>query len=516
MLWAARDYARAGEYRREALIVGRAIDDGSLVARSLNRVGNWHVNLDEPRAGLPFHEEALAIFERLGDDAGVAETVDLIAMAHHVSGDLRAAAVHYERSVALFTRKGDRRGLANALGLLALSGPSFHASPTTPFSTPTTDAEVRAPESIRMAHEIGWRAGETFLRLLISDCLAWRGEYDHALPLAREALAAAQEIAHLEWSVGTHRLLGVILLDLLAPEAARVHLETAHELAQRLGSRLWLRWTAALLAVARCEAGDLAGATDILDRAWDSGSQHAPIPWPDAKDLTLGERQLWLAKAQIALACGYPEDALRIVDARLASERDTHHGDELGVPRLSLLRAEALVSLERTDEAMSALEQARAWATRQHALSMMWRIEAAEGHIHRRARRRLDARRAFDAARVITDELARRIADDEVRVRFQQRVETLVPAAAAPSARRAAKVAFGGLTARERDVAKLVAKGKANKAIARQLGIGDRTVEGYVASALSKLGFTSRTQLAGWVAEKAVPSSGAEPSSRRS
>ena len=107
----------AGEYRRDALTVARALGDESLVARSLNRVGNWHVNLEEPHAGLPHHEEALAIFERLGDPRGVAETVDLIAMAHHVGGDQRAAASYYERSVALFTQMDDRRGLANALGI---------------------------------------------------------------------------------------------------------------------------------------------------------------------------------------------------------------------------------------------------------------------------------------------------------------------------------------------------------------------------------------------------------------
>ena len=47
-------------------------------------------------------------------------------------------------------------------------------------------------------------------------------------------------------------------------------------------------------------------------------------------------------------------------------------------------------------------------------------------------------------------------------------------------------------------VAELVARGKPNRAIARHLGIGERTVEGYVAGALGKLGFTSRTQLAAW------------------
>src|SRR5690349_13738420 len=108
-LWAARDYERAGVYRREALELARALGDESLVARSLNRVGNWYANLDEPQAGLPHHEEALAIFERLGDKTGVAETVDLIAMGHHVGGEEPAAASYYERSVKLFSEMDDRR-----------------------------------------------------------------------------------------------------------------------------------------------------------------------------------------------------------------------------------------------------------------------------------------------------------------------------------------------------------------------------------------------------------------------
>jgi non-specific serine/threonine protein kinase len=53
-------------------------------------------------------------------------------------------------------------------------------------------------------------------------------------------------------------------------------------------------------------------------------------------------------------------------------------------------------------------------------------------------------------------------------------------------------------------VAELIAHGKANRVIARELGIGERTVEGYVASALAKLGFASRTQLAAWAVEKGM------------
>ncbi|NKY49257.1 LuxR C-terminal-related transcriptional regulator [Nocardia vermiculata] len=54
------------------------------------------------------------------------------------------------------------------------------------------------------------------------------------------------------------------------------------------------------------------------------------------------------------------------------------------------------------------------------------------------------------------------------------------------------------LTRRERDVARLVAAGHSNKRIASELVISVRTAETHVEHILTKLGFTSRTQVAGW------------------
>ncbi|HSV41560.1 MAG TPA: LuxR C-terminal-related transcriptional regulator [Nocardioidaceae bacterium] len=58
------------------------------------------------------------------------------------------------------------------------------------------------------------------------------------------------------------------------------------------------------------------------------------------------------------------------------------------------------------------------------------------------------------------------------------------------------------LTAREREVAELIAEGLTNKAIAARLVISQRTAQGHVENILSKLGFTSRTQVAAWVADQ--------------
>jgi DNA-binding NarL/FixJ family response regulator len=61
-----------------------------------------------------------------------------------------------------------------------------------------------------------------------------------------------------------------------------------------------------------------------------------------------------------------------------------------------------------------------------------------------------------------------------------------------------------GLTARELDVVALIGEGRANKEIALQLGIGERTARTHVSNILRKLGLTSRTQLALWAVRERV------------
>ena len=61
-----------------------------------------------------------------------------------------------------------------------------------------------------------------------------------------------------------------------------------------------------------------------------------------------------------------------------------------------------------------------------------------------------------------------------------------------------------GLTGREREVLRLVAAGKANKDIAAELCISERTARTHVSGILTKLGLTSRTQAALWAVREGL------------
>jgi len=60
------------------------------------------------------------------------------------------------------------------------------------------------------------------------------------------------------------------------------------------------------------------------------------------------------------------------------------------------------------------------------------------------------------------------------------------------------------LTKRELEVATLVARGLTNRSIAGQLYLSVRTVDTHVDHVLTKLGFSTRTQLAAWAYESGL------------
>ena len=96
----------------------------------------------------------------------------------------------------------------------------------------------------------------------------------------------------------------------------------------------------------------------------------------------------------------------------------------------------------------------------------------------------------------------------ELLERVQLRATEVAPppavAPAAPSPR--PNGGAGGLTRRELDVVALVADGKSNKVIARQLELSEHTVKLHLHHIIAKLGVQNRTGAARWFLARAAPS----------
>jgi DNA-binding CsgD family transcriptional regulator len=489
-LWAGRDYARTGEYHQQAFELARARNDARLIAHSLNRVGNWRLNVEQPVEARACHQEALEILERLDDRPGIADTLDLLGMASYLASDLIQGTAYYKRAVALSRELDDRQGLINSLATMTLRSPTYQTNTMVSANASLAEAAREGDAALKIAVEIGQRSGESYALWMLAYCLGPQGEYARALEVGRRAVQIADDIEHRQWMTAARCALGMLYLDLLALSDARQTLERALALAYETGSHIWIRCAAGALASVCVTQGALDRAEVVLDDALGA----------DAPMQTLPQRHVWSARAELALARGNASLALDIADQMTACAPNAAGGP--AILRVTPLRAAALAALQRWEEAEAALLAARATADTYGARSVLWRIDAALGTLYGAVRRPADAERACSSAQSMIAELAARITDAQLREQFVQRATAQLPRAHPASPRRAEKQAFGGLTAREREVAALIAQGQSNRAVADTLVVSERTVETHVSSILNKLAFTSRAQIAAWVAER--------------
>jgi len=492
LLWAGRDYARAGDYYRRALDLARTMDDPTTLAHSLNRLGNWHLNVEQPQEALRCHQEALATFQARSDRRGKAATLDLLGMASFLSGDLIQGTSYCQQAIVLLRELDDRQRLISSLVTLMMCGGVYETETLVEASVGFADALHFGEQALKIAGEIGSRSDEAHTLIQMAMCLGPRGEYARALEVAQQGLAIAEEIEHRQWMAAGHRALGALYLDLLALSEARSHLEQALALAQEIGSWNWIRIISGFLAPTYLLHHDQASADSLLTAA---------LP-PDAPMQTLGQRLVWAARADLALARDDPRLALHITDQLLASVVSLSRASS--IPCLAKLRGEAFIKLKQAAEAETILQEARMTALKHGLRPVLWRICLTQGKYAHAQRRYEEAERRFAEALQLLEALASSLPDQPFRQHFLQHAQALFPRTRQPSAHRLAKKTFEGLTERERTVAALIARGKSNREIAQELFVTPRTIETHVHSILSKLGFTSRAQIAVWATEKGL------------
>ncbi len=483
MLWASQDYAQTGRYYQQAFELARSMNDQKALGHSLNRIGNWHLNVEHPADAHWHHQEALKVFENLADRRGIAETLDLLGMASYLGGNLAQGTEYYRRAIILFHELEDKRGLVSSLATLTMRAPTYQ---TDTLGAVDSLAEVSkdGEAALRIARETGQRSDEVYSQIFMSMCLGSQGDYRQAFDLAQGALATATEIDHRQWIIASTFALGAVHLDILALDAAQRYLERALSLARNSGSQHWLNSSAGLLALVYLEHRQFERADVLLNQFLD-----AMIPIR-----TLGHRLLWRARVEWALRKGDVQTAMHALD-RLSDAVSRLSGEGTGV-RMLKLRGEALTQLNQYTEAEATLQAALDMAFAQGVRPLQWRLHLSLARLHQNQKHHRQADQYLMQVRTVVDELSVKIPERSLAAIFKQNAMALTD--------QPFKAQAGGLTQRECEVALLIAEGKSNRQIAESLVLGERTVETHVGNILSKLGFVSRAQVAVWVVEQGL------------
>jgi ATP/maltotriose-dependent transcriptional regulator MalT len=240
--------------------------------------------------------------------------------------------------------------------------------------------------------------------------------------------------------------------------------------------------------------GDFTKAAESYRQA----SRYGQSPEPGFALLRLAEGRLQLAEAAMRRVLDQPQNRVRRAPAlvacveimiaagdyrtaRSAAEELSAFAAEMDAPFLKALSAQSMgVVMLAEGDARAALAMLReAW--------MAWQEVEAPYHAARVRVQLGLACRALgddDAAELELDS-ARRVFERLAAAPDVTRVDTLM--------KMAARSGVGALTPRELEVIGLVATGKTNRAIARQLSISERTVDRHVSSILMKLELESRS-----------------------
>ncbi len=319
------------------------------------------------------------------------------------------------------------------------------------------------------------------------------------------ALADLRRGAELAERTGRERVLLMLTIESVATlvELGRIAEATAAaeegvERARLAGSARILLWAQCELASARLAAGDVAAALRHAGDAAAAGTRpdfHAAgqpgwclgTALVAAGNPQRGREEMLSAFGGPGLPGVLPVDrpaaTADLVEAHLACGDVDAAEQALAGPALGIARSAVLLARERPREAVAAAANVPTGAPLLAARTRLaeGRALAAAGERGAAREALIDAESAFDGYGALR---LRSEATRELR-RLGHRV---LRAATAP--------AGGPLTAREREIAELVAAGRTNREVAEQLVLSTRTIEAHVRNIYGKLGVRSRVELA--------------------
>ncbi|MGH2357473.1 MAG: ATP-binding protein [Candidatus Limnocylindria bacterium] len=316
--------------------------------------------------------------------------------------------------------------------------------------------------------------------------VAWaQGDWDEALARGEHALAdrgCERAAVMARWPIG------YVELGRGDTDAAAAQLSAAEEFGEASGVAdfvLGASWGLAELAsMTGDHEGAIARSEAALALARRTGERTRLVPFA-------------VTGVRARLAAGRPGDAQRWLAEMTELLRPV---DWYAAPALD--HAAGLVELATGSmgAARSALERAvRGWSARGRTWEGLWACLDLAACFMR-------VSRALEAANLIAEvrEAARRLGSAPLLERAEE-LERL------NRRRRTEEVAWHPLTAREYEVARLIATGLTNAEIAAELSVSRRTVSAHVEHVLAKLGAARRTEIASWVATTAPAASATTP-----
>jgi predicted ATPase/class 3 adenylate cyclase/DNA-binding CsgD family transcriptional regulator len=444
-------YADLPDQADEALRIARQLDNPPLLARALAARGL--IGFDS-EAAQEYRSEAIGLARKLGDRLRLSHILSIETLVASMTGDVIAKRAAAQEGCELAEAIGYRAGFVRCcwyLGLAQLAQDDC-AGAVEHFRTASAAAEA--------GHYANF---QKYALAFQGIALAWQGNTRAATAAAGEALEGADELGSLNAGLA-YTALGVAALAAGNTATARNATDAAclHATGAPPGMTALSR---ALNAQAALAGGDLVAARRAADEAVATATA-----WYSVWALS--------SRARVALAQDEPDQAER--DAHDALARAAELEAHLGVP--DILECLAIVAGDGGGHRAAARLFGAADGIRQRTGAVRFKVwDAGYEDAVATLRDALDDS-DFDAAWA---EGAAMSTEEAIAYARRGRGERKRPTSG-----------WASLTPTERDVVRLVSEGLANNDIATRLFVSPRTVQTHLTHVYTKLGLTSRVQLA--------------------
>lgn len=511
---------RAFGYLNDALAVLDAATDPKQVALVLLWLGRSYHYRGE-------YEEALRNFERARELSEPRQDLDTLRFVYVWTAAALMMSARFETSIEWLERAVDMGRSKNYLPAIVIG--NVYLAQDAEYLGRWAQVEEYARRGIEAGRVTDWRYFILWGSIEIVASHFYRGDLRGAAKSARECLALAQELGemrgHLQVVIMRVQMETLLGFEERAADLGKSLIATADEaidvayrcLARFAMARLALQrgeWErarrycdecAALLAESNVAVADMELGALRAEAYGELGLYAEAMQILDStleRTRTTGARQFELAALRIQGTLlarqGKLGDATRVLGT--AAELGQQMGSRPELAAVLYQRGLVNSAAGEMAAARSDLMAALALCRAMELGSIMWLVHAALGKLAEAQRRMLDAQAEYAAGRAVIDELAGAMSEP-FAANLRARAAQALPAKLVVPSRRAQRDAFSGLTEREREVAVLIARGESNRAIAEALTLSERTITTHVTNILSKLGFTSRTQVATWATE---------------